>query len=158
VRATELTQSEHGTQFVLIFDVGDEVVERLTSWCNEQRITAARLTGIGCFSTATVAWFDWEAREFREVTLAEQAELLALNGDIAEQDGNAAVHAHVVLGTRDGTTRGGHLIAGYVRPTLELIVDEAPAHLRRRYDPKSGLALIALDDSSLPQRHPTQRR
>jgi uncharacterized protein len=71
-------------------------------------------------------------------------EPLALSGDVAEQDGKATVHAHVVLGTRHGTTRGGHLIAGHVRPTLELIVDEAPAHLRRRYDPETDLALIAL--------------
>jgi len=140
MRATELTR----TQSVLVFDRGDEVVEQLTSWCNEQRITAARLTGIGGFCTATVAWFDWEAHQFREIAVAEQVELLALSGDVAEQDGKAAVHAHVVLGTRDGTTRGGHLVAGYVRPTLELVVDEAPAHLQRRYDPESGLALIAL--------------
>jgi uncharacterized protein len=143
MRATELTRTEHGSQFVLVFDCGDEVVEQLTAWCNEQRITAARLTGIGGFSTATVAWFDWEAHGFREIEVAEQVELLALSGDVAEQNGNAAVHAHVVLGTRDGT-RGGHLLAGHVRPTLELVVDEAPAHLRRRYDPASGLALIAL--------------
>jgi predicted DNA-binding protein with PD1-like motif len=71
-------------------------------------------------------------------------ELLALSGNVAEQDGKAAVHAHVVLGLRDGTTRGGHLVAGRVRPTLELVVDEASAHVRRRYDPESGLALIAL--------------
>jgi len=91
---------------------------------------------------ATVAWFDWEAHQFREIAVAEQVELLALSGDVAEQDGTAAVHAHA--GTRDGTTRGGHLIAGHVRPTLELIVNEVSAHLRRRYDPDSGLALIAL--------------
>jgi predicted DNA-binding protein with PD1-like motif len=97
-------------------------------------------------STATVAWFDPQAHQFREIAVAEQVELLALSGDVAEQDGRAAVHAHVVLGTRDGTTRGGHLIAGHVRPTLELVVDEAPAHLRRRYDPESGLALIALQN------------
>jgi uncharacterized protein len=140
MRATELTR----TQSVLVFDRGDEVVEQLTAWCNEQRITAARLTGIGGFSMATVAWFDWVAHQFREIAVAEQVELLALNGDVAKQDGKAAVHAHVVLGTRDGSTRGGHLIVGHVRPTLELVVDEAPAHLRRRYDPESGLALIAL--------------
>jgi hypothetical protein len=29
-----------------------------------------------------------------------------------------------------------------VRPTLELIVTEAPAHLQKRVDPDSGLALI----------------
>jgi len=148
MKSSEIARTEHGRQFVLVFEVGDEVVQQLNSWCNERQITAARLTGIGGFSTATVAWFDWQAHEFREVRIAEQVELLAISGDIAEQDGKAAVHAHVVLGTRDGTTRGGHLIEGYVRPTLELIVDEVPAHLRRRYDPDTGLALIALEDSS----------
>ena len=144
MKATELTRTERGGQFVLVFDLGDEVVEQLTTWCNEQGISAARFTGIGGFATATVAWFDWQAHKFREIPVAEQVELLALTGDVAEQDGNAAVHAHVVLGARDGTARGGHLIAGHVRSTLELVVDAAPAHLRRRYDPRTGLALIAL--------------
>jgi uncharacterized protein len=144
MRATELTQTEHGSQFVLVFERGDEVIEQLTAWCNEQRITAARLTGIGGFSTTTVAWFDPQAQQFHEIAVAEQVEVLALDGDVAEQDGRAAVHAHVVLGTCHGTTRGGHLIAGHVRPTLEVVVDIAPTHLRRRYDTASGLALIAL--------------
>jgi predicted DNA-binding protein with PD1-like motif len=144
MRATELTRTERGGRFVLVFDPRDEVIEQLTTWCNEQGITAARLSGIGGFSAATIAWYDWQAHEFREIPAAEQVELLALTGDVAEQDGRAAIHAHVVLGTRDGTTRGGHLIAGHVRPTLDLVLDESPAHLRRRYDPDSGLALITL--------------
>jgi predicted DNA-binding protein with PD1-like motif len=52
------------------------------------------------------------------------------------------VHAHVVVGTRDGSARGGHLLEGHVRPTLELLVEEAPAELRKTYDRQSGLALI----------------
>src|SRR5262245_38701549 len=148
MRASEIARSEHGRQFVLVFDIGDEVVQQLARWCNERQVTAARLTGIGGFSTATVGWFDWQAHEFRKVVIAQQVELLAISGDIAEQDGEGAVHAHVVLGTRDGTTRGGHLIEGYVRPTLELIVDEVPAHLHRYYDPDTGLALIDLEDST----------
>jgi uncharacterized protein len=144
MQATELARSEHGTQFLLVFDVGDEVVGKLIGWCDEQEITAARLTGVGASSSATVAWFDPEARKYREIAVPEQVELLALNGDIAEREGKAALHAHVVLGTHDGTTRGGHLISANVRPTLELVVDEVPVHLRRRYDPESGLPLISL--------------
>jgi uncharacterized protein len=109
-------------------------------------LTAARLTGVGGFSSVTVAWFDPEARKYREIPVREQVELLALNGDVAEQDGKAIVHAHVVLRTRDGTARGGHLIAARVCPTLELIVDEVPAYLHRRYRPEYGLALIDLED------------
>jgi predicted DNA-binding protein with PD1-like motif len=132
--------------FALVFESGDEVIEQLTGWCQERGITAARLTGVGAFSEATIAWFDCEAREFREIPVTEQVELLALSGDVAEQDGMPAIHVHVVLGTRDGSARGGHLTAARVRPTLELVVDEVLAHLRKRPDPKSGLALIALED------------
>ena len=32
-----------------------------------------------------------------------------------------------------------------MRPTLEIVLSESPAHLRKRYDPTSGLTLIALD-------------
>ena len=106
-------------------------VSELTKWYNEQRLTGARLTGVGGFSSATVAWFDSDS-EYREIMVADQVELLARIGDVTEKDGEAVVHAHVVRGTRDGTARGEHLIAVSVRPTLELIVDEAPAHLRRR--------------------------
>jgi predicted DNA-binding protein with PD1-like motif len=144
MRATELTRTEHAAQVVLVFDPGDEVVEQLTTWCNEQRTTAARLTGIAGSSAATLAWFDWQAHGCLEIAVAEQVELLALTGDVAEQDGKASVHAHVVLGRRDGATCGGHLMDAHVRPTLELVVDEVPARLRRRYDPRTRLALIAL--------------
>jgi predicted DNA-binding protein with PD1-like motif len=45
-------------------------------------------------------------------------------------------------GLRDGTTRGGHLLAGIVWPTLEVIIRQAPAELRRTHRPDVGLALI----------------
>jgi predicted DNA-binding protein with PD1-like motif len=31
------------------------------------------------------------------------------------------------------------------RPTLEVILTESPAHLYKRHDPESGLALIRID-------------
>ncbi len=33
---------------------------------------------------------------------------------------------------------------GHVRPTLEVILTESPAHLRKEHDEASGLALIRL--------------
>jgi uncharacterized protein len=33
---------------------------------------------------------------------------------------------------------------GFVRPTLEVMIVESPAHLRRTHDEASGLALIDL--------------
>src|SRR5262249_1156568 len=40
MRSSEIARTEHGSQFVLVFEVGDEVVQQLNSWCNERQITA----------------------------------------------------------------------------------------------------------------------
>jgi predicted DNA-binding protein with PD1-like motif len=52
------------------------------------------------------------------------------------------VHAHMVVGRCDGTAHGGHLLEARVRPTCELILTESPIHLQKKFDPKSGIALI----------------
>ena len=45
---------------------------------------------------------------------------------------------------RGGAMVGGHLLAGHVRPTLEVVLMQSPANLRREFDPESGIALIRL--------------
>lgn len=141
----ELSRGDHGRTVVLVFGTGDEVVDTLTGWCREQQVSAARFTAIGALSGATLGWFDWQAKAYREIPVDEQVEVLTLAGDVALADDRPAVHAHLVVGRSDGSTRGGHLIRANVRPTLELVLDESPAHLRKRHDPESGLALIAPD-------------
>lgn len=58
-------------------------------------------------------------------TSREQVEVFSLIGDVALQDGKPKIHAHCVVGRRDGSTRG-HLIEAYVRPTLELMLVSVP--------------------------------
>jgi uncharacterized protein len=48
------------------------------------------------------------------------------------------------LGLADGSTRGGHLLAGTVRPTLEVVLTEVAATLRRKKRADRGIALIDL--------------
>ncbi len=43
-----------------------------------------------------------------------------------------------------GSAHGGHFLDGRVWPTLEMIVTETPAPLRRTHDPETGLALLDL--------------
>ena len=92
-----------------------------------------------------LGYFDRKRNQYREIPVRDQVEVLSLVGDIAQQQDEPRVHAHVVVGTANGETRGGHLLSAHVWPTLELILTEAPAHLRKRSDPETGLALIAPD-------------
>ena len=128
--------------FAVIFDTGDEVMTGLTTFARERRLTACHCTAIGAFSDLTVGFFDWEKKDYVKIPIHEQVEVLSLVGDIALKDSQPMVHAHVVVGKRDGTAHGGHLIEGHVRPTLEVILVESPRFLQRTHDEESGLALI----------------
>lgn len=129
--------------FVLILDPGEKAFATITAFAKAEGLEAASLTAIGAFENATVGWFDLEARTYRPIEVGEQCEALSLLGDIAKgDDGQPSLHVHCVVGLRDGSTRGGHLLEATVRPTLEVTLVETPAHLRRRKHPDLGIALI----------------
>jgi predicted DNA-binding protein with PD1-like motif len=126
----------------VILETGEEVIGALEHLAEREGWAACHFTAIGAFSDARLAFFDWDRREYQDIPINEQMEVLSLSGDISLKDGRPRVHAHVVLGKRDGTAHGGHLKAAHVRPTLEIIVTETPGDLVRRYDPASELDLI----------------
>lgn len=126
----------------LVFDKGDEVVAGLQRFAQEHGLNASRFSAIGAFEGAVLGYFDWERKDYERIPVAEQVEVLSLNGDIALDGDAPKVHAHTVLGRRDGSTVGGHLLEGTVRPTLEVLLVESPGYLRKRPDPETGLALI----------------
>jgi uncharacterized protein len=128
---------------VVILDSGEEAFAALTKFANDAGITAASLTAIGAFERATVGWFDVDRKTYKEIEVSQQCEVLSAIGDVAVgDDGKASLHVHVVLGLSDGTTRGGHLLNGKVRPTLEVVLTDTPTHLRRKKKPDIGIALI----------------
>jgi predicted DNA-binding protein with PD1-like motif len=128
--------------WALVFATGDEVMSTLQAFAAQAGITAARFTAIGALRDATLGYFDWDTKRYERIPVREQVEVLALVGDVALEYDAARIHAHVVVGRRDGTAHGGHLLEAHVRPTLEVMLTESPAHLRRRFDRETGLALI----------------
>jgi uncharacterized protein len=133
--------------YVVVCDPGDEAVSALTQFSRSERLEAAQITAVGGFERATVGWFDRDAKDYRRIEVNEQCELLSLIGDVAEGPDGPVVHAHVVLGVSDGTTRGGHLLEARVFPTLEAVVTENPARLRKVMHHDLGCALIDLSQS-----------
>jgi uncharacterized protein len=131
--------------FILIFKTGDELAAGLRQFAKEQKLSAASFKAVGALSSVRLGWFSWETKRYEpSVTLDEQVELLSLMGDVALKDDEPVVHAHAVVGKKDGTAHGGHLLEARIRPTCEVVLTESPAHLQKFVDPESGLALIKL--------------
>jgi predicted DNA-binding protein with PD1-like motif len=139
---------EGSSTYVVVLEIGDEAVLTLSAFAREQELEAAQITAVGAFHRAVVGWFDRDSRDYRRIPVDEQCEVLSLVGDIAVSDKGSQLHLHAVLGLSDGTTRGGHLLEGEVWPTLEVIIRESPAQLRKTYRSEIGLALIDLPRSS----------
>ncbi len=129
--------------YAVVLETGEEVMSTLQRFVEHERIHAAQLTAIGALSDVVLSYFDWDKKDYLRIPVREQVEVAAFIGDVAEApSGKPALHVHLVVGKRDGSAMAGHLAEAHVRPTLEVIVTENPAHLRKKKDPDSGLALI----------------
>lgn len=132
----------------IIFDSGDEAMAGLRRIAKEHNLSAASFTAIGAFQEVALGFFNLALKDYNKILIHEQVEVLSLIGDIALAGGKPQIHAHVVIGKSDGTAHGGHLLSGIVRPTLEVVLIESPAHLHRKHDETTGLALIDLGNET----------
>ncbi len=128
-------------RWILVFQTGEEVLSALGEFAARQKIAGASFQAIGGFSHATLAFFDTTAKEYRPIPVGEQVEVVSLAGNVARFEKDLKVHAHALVSRADGSARGGHLLEGHVRPTLELFLS-ATAELRREKDEETGLPLL----------------
>lgn len=144
MRSKLLVETGAEKSWVIVFDIGGEAMHGLLDFAVHQKITAAHFTAIGAFSRAELGYFDWQTKKYESIPVDEQVEVVTIIGDIALEDAKPKVHAHAVLAKRGGVTVSGHLMEGHVRPTLEVVLTQAPKNLERRFDATSGIALIKL--------------
>jgi uncharacterized protein len=138
-----LNDDKRHRMFAVVLETGEETMASLREFIADKGISAAQLTAIGAFSDVTLGYFDWTKKDYVANPVHEQVEVASMIGDVAlSPSGEPTLHIHVVLGKRDGTALAGHLREGHVRPTLEVVLNESPAHLQKVRDPQSGLALI----------------
>ena len=130
--------------YALIFDKGDEFLNGMVQFAKQERLSASHFTAIGAFSAVTLGYFDRDKKDYLKNSIDEQVEVLSLIGDIALDELEPKVHAHVVVGKSDSTAHGGHILEAHVWPTLEVVITASPVHLQRKHDPETGLALIDL--------------
>lgn len=129
---------------LLVFQTDDDFLAQLTAFATATHINGASFSAIGALREGTIAYWNWDTKEYEHIAVSEQVEVLALTGSVARSGSDPKIHAHVVLGRRDGSTIGGHLLRAIVRPTLECFLVEYGTQLPRTRDASTGLWLINL--------------
>ena len=136
--------SDQGDQkeYAVIFSTGDEAYSGLREFAQKYNVTSAHFTAIGAISGATLAWLDTSRKQYKVMPFTGQMEVVSMSGDIALNQGKPFIHTHAVLGLPDGTTRGGHVVEMFVRPTLEVMVTVDPKSMQRQHDPETDMTVI----------------
>jgi uncharacterized protein len=137
-----LSGAEQSKQYAVIFGKGDEAFSGLLEFAEKYHVTSAHFTAIGALNGATLGWFDPQRKMYKKIPIEGQVEVIGMSGDIALYKGKPVVHTHMMVGTSDGTTHGGHVLAAYVSPTLEVMVTVDPITMQKRFDPETDLTLI----------------
>jgi predicted DNA-binding protein with PD1-like motif len=137
-----LSRGDETREYAVIFGKGDEAFSGILDFAEKHHITSAHFTAIGALNGATLAWFDPQRKMYKTIPVEGQVEVISMIGDIALYQGKPTVHAHMIVGTSDGTTRGGHLLDAYVSPTLEVMVTVDRIAMQKRLDPQTDLTLI----------------
>jgi hypothetical protein len=137
-----LNSGESLKQYAVIFYEGDEAFSGLLEFAEKYHVTSAHFTAIGALSGATLGWFDPQRKMYKKIPVIGQHEVIGMSGDIALYQGKPVVHTHMLVGNPDGTTLGGHVLAAYVSPTLEVMVTVDPVTMQKRFDPATDLTLI----------------
>jgi uncharacterized protein len=153
MRSKLTAESELGRRYVLVLEAGDELMAEVKAFAERERLRAAEFTGIGAVSSAKLAAFDPDKRDYVDIADPGQTELVSLNGritlprdaDPADPPSERQLHVHCVLSREDGATIGGHVFELVIRPTCEVFVAESTEYVPRREDPDSGLPVISLD-------------
>jgi predicted DNA-binding protein with PD1-like motif len=134
----------NGTRtYIIVLETGEEIAASLDRFARENELAGSSFKAIGALSSAKVGWFNWQTKAYDVAAeFEEQLEVLSLIGDVALKEGKPVVHAHMIVGRKDGSAHGGHLMEAHVRPTLEVVLTESAHALHKTIDPESGIALI----------------
>ena len=108
----------------------------------KNNISMGFFVAIGAVKNAKMAFYGQDDHKYHEFSVDESAEILNCTGNVSELNGEIFVHAHITLGLKDGSTKGGHLVEGTKIFACELFAQPIDGEqLIRAFDDVTGLKL-----------------
>jgi uncharacterized protein len=133
------------TGFLMVLEIGDEMIASLKKLAEAERIGEASFTAIGAVRDAVLGYIDLEAKTYlRREFGPESMELVSAIGNLARLDGEPVVHCHATIGDREMRVYGGHLFQAVTSLTVEIFLRVYDGEIVRRFDPDSGANTIQL--------------
>jgi len=132
--------------FVLRFFSGESLLDKLAEFLEKEKIFSGFFYGIGALEKAELAHFSFTEKKYLNKVFSEDLEVLNFTGNISLKESKSFIHSHIVLGKKDFTVIGGHLISAVVGATLEVFIQPFSHAIERKKEEKTGLFLLNLEE------------
>lgn len=127
--------------YVIRIDKEEEIIEKLTDFCNKENIKSGYITGLGAAKYVKIGLFDTQKKEYMSKEYEEPMEITSLVGNISSKDDNVYLHLHINLCNSTMNVIGGHLNECVVGATCELYVTSFNMKIDRTFNEEIGLNL-----------------
>jgi uncharacterized protein len=133
-----------GTNYILRFDRGEEVITRFSDWIKQREIKAATLTGLGAVEHPHLGYYDAQKRDYVNKEFEGEYEIASMCGNISRDgsNGEPIIHAHAVISGPNFIAFGGHFYSAVVSGTVEISVIPFDAEIVRTYCEELNLKLL----------------
>lgn len=129
-------------RYILRFDRGEEVMESLRKFCEDERIDAGFFSAIGAAEEVTISSYNPETKGYDDSVMAERLEIAGLNGNVSTFKGKTTIHAHGSFSDPDFKTYSGHVKRIVISATCEIALIRLEGKLERQHDEGTGLNLL----------------
>lgn len=126
-----------GRTYIFRLAKGKDLLQQLTEFCQDNQVKCGVISGIGALENATINFYNQAKKKYEKITLTDEQELLALNGNVSIKDNRPFIHAHVILGDKDGGCKGGHLVLGTKVFSAEIFIQELVGEPKVRKEDKA---------------------
>ena len=127
---------------IVRMDRNEDLFAELKKVALKENIKLASISALGTFSHMNVGVYDLDQRKFVGNDFDGMFEIVSLTGTINTMDGEYYCHLHTAAGDKNGNVYGGHLSAGTVGATLEMVITVIDGTVDRVKDPDMGLNIF----------------
>lgn len=128
--------------YMLKLEPGEEVVEELTRFAEDNAIGSGTFSGIGAAGRIRCGYFDSRVKKYFSKIFSGDLEILSLSGNLTWLEGNPFPHLHILLCDEEQCAFGGHLFEAIISVTCEIHLTVLKRKLKRATDPDSGFNVL----------------
>lgn len=134
--------TKFGNKYVIRLEKDEEIVSSLKDLCKKEKISLGTIGGIGAVGEVEIGYFETKTKKYNSKVLKGDMEILNLNGNISEMNGDVYLHLHITVADDNLNAMGGHLNSAIISATGEIIIDAIDGKVDREFDEEVGLNLL----------------